>query len=101
MLYLPFYRTDVVRRAAGVYEQERFAGRPMQMNDDSMHTFYALLAGDTVHVPNSIAFIFVLQHLGHYIRQQLRWMHGTTVRHLWWLRYKPVTGAVFWMTISE
>ncbi|MFC4909332.1 glycosyltransferase family 2 protein [Actinomadura gamaensis] len=98
---LAFYRGDVVRRAAGVYEHERFAGRPMQMNDDSMLTFYALLAGDTVHQPSSIAFTLVPQHVNHYVNQQLRWMRGTTVRHLWWLRYMPVTGAVFWMTVSE
>jgi hyaluronan synthase len=98
---LAFYRGEVVRRAAGVYEHERFAGRPMQMNDDSMLTFYALLAGDTVHQPTAIAFTLVPERLGHYVKQQLRWMRGTTVRHLWWLRYMPVTGAVFWMTISE
>ncbi|QKG23635.1 glycosyltransferase [Actinomadura verrucosospora] len=98
---LAFYRGDVVRRAAGVYEHERFAGRPMQMNDDSMLTFYALLAGDTVHQPNSMAFTLVPERLDHYVKQQLRWMRGTTVRHLWWLRYMPVTGAVFWMTVSE
>ncbi|MER6810867.1 glycosyltransferase [Spirillospora sp. NPDC000708] len=98
---LAFYRGDVVRRAAGVYEHERFAGRPMQMNDDSMLTFYALLDGDTVHQPSAIAFTLVPQRLDHYLKQQLRWMRGTTVRHLWWLRYMPVTGAVFWMTVSE
>ncbi|MEU6746655.1 glycosyltransferase [Spirillospora sp. NPDC046719] len=98
---LAFYRGDVVRRAAGVYERERFAGRPMQMNDDSMLTFYALLDGDTVHQPSAIAFTLVPQRLDHYLKQQLRWMRGTTVRHLWWLRYMPVTGAVFWMTVSE
>nr|WP_225991661.1 glycosyltransferase family 2 protein [Actinomadura montaniterrae] len=98
---LAFYRGGVVRRAAGVYEHERFAGRPMQMNDDSMLTFYALLAGDTVHQPSSMAFTLVPERLHHYLKQQLRWMRGTTVRHLWWLRYMPVTGAVFWMTVSE
>ncbi|MDL4813622.1 glycosyltransferase [Actinomadura sp. OS1-43] len=98
---LAFYRGEVVRRAAGVYEHERFAGRPMQMNDDSMLTFYALLAGDTVHQPSSMAFTLVPERLDHYLKQQLRWMRGTTVRHLWWLRYMPVTGAVFWMTVSE
>ncbi|MBD2893380.1 hypothetical protein amrb99_23010 [Actinomadura sp. RB99] len=98
---LAFYRGDVVRRAAGVYEHERFARRPMQMNDDSMLTFYALLDGDTVHQPSAIAFTLVPQRLDHYLKQQLRWMRGTTVRHLWWLRYMPVTGAVFWMTVSE
>ncbi|MFF8287522.1 glycosyltransferase [Streptomyces albus] len=98
---LAFYRAGLVRRAAGVYENERFRGRPMQMNDDSMLTFYALLAGDTVHQPSSLVFTLAPQRWPHYLRQQLRWMRGTTVRHLWWLRYMPVTGIVFWTTFAE
>ncbi|GAA1102496.1 glycosyltransferase family 2 protein [Nocardiopsis metallicus] len=35
---LAFYRAHLVRNAAGVYENESFMGRPMQMNDDSMLT---------------------------------------------------------------
>ncbi|MFB4318033.1 glycosyltransferase [Actinomadura sp. 21ATH] len=98
---LAFYRGDVVRRYAGVYENERFAGRPMQMNDDSMLTFYALLEGDTVHQPSALVFTLVPERFGHYFNQQLRWMRGTTVRHLWWLRYMPLTGVVFWTTVAE
>lgn len=98
---LAFYRGDVVRRYAGVYENERFAGRPMQMNDDSMLTFYALLEGDTVQQPSALVFTLVPQRLGHYFNQQIRWMRGTTVRHLWWLRYMPLTGVVFWATVTE
>ncbi|MFD4370620.1 glycosyltransferase [Streptomyces sp. NPDC058486] len=98
---LAFYRADVVRGAAGAYENERFRGRPMQMNDDSMLTFYALLAGDTVHQPSSLVFTLVPERWPHYLRQQMRWMRGTTVRHLWWLRYMPVRGVVFWSTVAE
>ncbi|SDH08371.1 glycosyltransferase [Nonomuraea jiangxiensis] len=98
---LAFYRADVVRRCAGAYENERFRGRPMQMNDDSMLTFYALLAGDTVHQPSSLVFTLVPERLGHYAKQQLRWMRGTTVRRLWWLRYMPLRGTVFWATVAE
>ncbi|MEW9548245.1 glycosyltransferase [Nonomuraea sp. NPDC050783] len=98
---LAFYRAAVVRQCAGAYENEHFRGRPMQMNDDSMLTFYALLAGDTVHQPSSIVFTLVPERLGHYVNQQLRWMRGTTVRHLWWLRYMPLTGVVFWATVAE
>ncbi|MGR7000179.1 hypothetical protein ACU686_22435 [Yinghuangia aomiensis] len=28
-------------------------------------------------------------------------MRGTTVRHLWWLRYTPANGVVFWSTVGE
>ncbi|MEV8117901.1 glycosyltransferase family 2 protein [Streptomyces xiamenensis] len=98
---LAFYRAGPVRAAAGVYENERFRGRPMQMNDDSMLTFYALLAGDTVHQPSALVFTLVPQRWSHYLRQQMRWMRGTTVRHLWWLRYMPAGGVVFWTTVAE
>lgn len=98
---LAFYRAALVRQAAGAYENEQFRGRPMQMNDDSMLTFYALLAGDTVHQPSSLVFTLAPQRWTHYLRQQMRWMRGTTVRHLWWLRYMPLTGIVFWTTIAE
>ncbi|MFC7588417.1 glycosyltransferase [Nonomuraea antimicrobica] len=98
---LAFYRADVVRRCAGGYENERFGGRPMQMNDDSMLTFHALLAGDTVHQPSAMVFTLVPERFGHYARQQVRWMRGTAVRQLWWLRYMPLTGVVFWATVAE
>ncbi|GAA1468002.1 glycosyltransferase family 2 protein [Nocardiopsis exhalans] len=98
---LAFYRAHLIRNTAGVYENESFMGRPMQMNDDSMLTFYALLEGDTVHQPSSLVFTLVPERAGHYFGQQLRWMRGTTVRHLWWLRYMPVRGVVFWGTVLE
>ncbi|RNL85885.1 glycosyltransferase family 2 protein [Halostreptopolyspora alba] len=98
---LAFYRARPVREAAGAYENEHFWGRPMQMNDDSMLTFYALLNGDTVHQPSAIVFTLVPERFGHYFGQQLRWMRGTTVRHLWWLRYMPLGGVVFWGTVIE
>ncbi|MEU7212783.1 hypothetical protein AB0B06_30760 [Streptomyces sp. NPDC044989] len=37
----------------------------------------------------------------HYLRQQLRWMRGTTVRHLWWLRHMPLRSLGFWMPVVE
>ncbi len=98
---LAFYRADLVREASGAYENEQFRGRPMQMNDDSMLTFYALLAGDTVHQPSALVFTLAPQRWTHYLRQQMRWMRGTTVRHLWWLRYMPCSGLVFWTTVCE
>lgn len=98
---LAFYRADVIRRYAGSYENETFRGRPMQMNDDSMMTFYAMLAGRTVHQPTAVAFTIVPDKLSHYLRQQLRWMRGTFVRTLWWWRYLPVTRFAWWMPTFE
>lgn len=98
---LAFYRADVIREHAGSYEHETFRGRPMQMNDDSMMTFYAMLAGRTVHQPTSVAFTVVPDKLSHYLRQQLRWMRGTFIRTFWWWRYLPVTRFAWWMPTFE
>ena len=98
---LAFYRGDVIRRYAGVYENEMFLGRPMQMNDDSMLTMYAMMHGDTVHQPSSVVFTLVPEKWSHYRNQSMRWMRGTFVRTLWWFRYMPLTGAGFWMPVME
>ncbi|MEU3730813.1 glycosyltransferase family 2 protein [Streptomyces sp. NPDC033538] len=98
---LAFYRADVVRRHAGVYERETFRGVPMQMNDDSMLTMYARMEGRTVHQPSAVCFTLVPDRTRHYFRQQLRWMRGTTVRHLWWLRHMPMSSLAFWMPVVE
>ncbi|MCW2904340.1 MAG: hypothetical protein JWO67_6605 [Streptosporangiaceae bacterium] len=98
---LAFYRGDIIRSYAGIYENEEFFGRPMQMNDDSMLTMYAMLEGDTVHQPSSIVFTLVPEKWSHYRNQSMRWMRGTFVRTFWWFRYQPLTGAGFWMPFVE
>lgn len=98
---LAFYRAPIVREYAGSYENERFAGRPMQMNDDSMLTFYAMLAGRTVHQPSSIALTLVPDQMGHYLNQQLRWMRGTFIRTLWWWKYLSPRDFAWWMPVFE
>ncbi|MFD4789312.1 hypothetical protein ACFWN1_20095 [Streptomyces sp. NPDC058459] len=67
----------------------------MQMNDDSLMTFYGLLDGDTVRQPSSICFTLVPVTVRHYLNQQFRWMRGTFVRTFWWFRYLPLT-SVAW-----
>lgn len=98
---LAFYRGDIIRKYAGTYENEEFFGRPMQMNDDSMLTMYAMLEGDTVHQPSSIVFTLVPEKWAHYRNQSMRWMRGTFVRSFWWLRYFSPTSAGFWMPVVE
>jgi hyaluronan synthase len=100
---LAFYRGPTIRKYAGSYEHETFLGRPMQMNDDSMMTFYALMEphGRAVHQCSSVAFTIVPETFGNYVRQQIRWMRGTTVRTLWWTRYFSPLSIKFWMPLME
>lgn len=98
---LAFYRGHVIRKYVGIYENETFRGKPMQMNDDSLFTFYGLLHGDAVHQPTSVAYTLVPENVDNYRRQQMRWMRGTFVRTFWWWRYAGLTSPVFWMPILE
>lgn len=98
---LAFYRAEVVRRHSHSYPRETFRGRPMQMNDDSMLTFYSLLEGRTVHQPTAVAFTLVPERFPHYIKQQLRWMRGTFVRQAWWFRYLSMKDVAWWMPLFE
>lgn len=98
---LAWYRGDVIRRFAGIYERETFLGRPMQMNDDSMMTLYGLVHGKAVHQPTAVAYTIVPERFDEYRRQQMRWMRGTFVRTWWWFRYMPINSAAFWMPMLE
>lgn len=102
---LAFYRTDTLLKYLGVYENERFRGKPMQMNDDSLMTMYALLAedghGKAVHQPSSVCFTLVPNKVQHYLNQQFRWMRGTFVRTFWWFKYMRITSITFWMPVME
>lgn len=99
---LALYWGPAIRRYAGVYENEKFWGSPMQMNDDSMLTLYGLLHGQAVHQPTCVAYTLVPAKLGQYRRQQMRWMRGTFVRTFWWFRYAPsLWSPMFWMPLLE
>jgi hyaluronan synthase len=50
------YRTRMIKEAIPAYENETFAGRPVQFSDDSMLTLFAHLNGRTVQQPSSFAF---------------------------------------------
>jgi hyaluronan synthase len=98
---LAFYRGWVIRNFCDIYTNETFLNRKMNMNDDSFMTFAAMLQGKTVHQPNSVAFTLAPNKWRHYFNQQLRWMRGTNVRTLWWLRYLSPKKFAWWMPVIE
>ncbi len=90
------YRADIVREAGGVYGSERFLGQPVQFSDDSLLTLFAHLRGRTVQQPSSFAFTVLPDNVNHHLRQQIRWMRGSTIRSIWRFRYLPITGVAYW-----
>jgi hyaluronan synthase len=91
------YRAEVVRASLDAYVSETFFGRAVQFSDDSMLTFYALLAGKTVQQPTAIGFTAMPETLSHHVRQYLRWMRGMTIRTFWRFRYLPLTRYAYWL----
>jgi hyaluronan synthase len=90
------YRAQVVREAIPSYEQEVFFGHPVQFSDDSLLTLFAHLRGRTVQQPTSFAFTILPATIGHHVRQQLRWMRGSTIRSIWRFRYLSLRGFAYW-----
>lgn len=90
------YRMAPLEDALQAYESETFAGRPVQFSDDSLLTLFSYLKGKTVQQPTSIAFTVLPTNLGHHLRQQLRWMRGSTIRSIWRFRYLPIKSFAYW-----
>lgn len=97
------YRTQVIQAAMndGGYLNETFAGRPVGFSDDSMLTLYAKSMGRTVQQDTAVAFTFMPEKVSHHLRQQLRWMRGSTIRSIWRFRYLPINSWGYWENFSN
>lgn len=98
---LAAYRAPIVRDNLGGYLSETIAGRPVLFSDDSMLTLFALLAGRTVQQPTAIVHSAMPVKIGHAIRQNLRWIRGSTIRSLWRVRYLPPARVAYWLHLAR
>lgn len=90
------YRTDVLQEAIPSYQAEYFRGNKVEFSDDSLLTLFSHLRGRTVQQPTSFAFTVLPEKVSHHLRQQLRWMRGSTIRSIWRFRYLPLNGIAYW-----
>jgi hyaluronan synthase len=98
---LAAYRASILRENLDGYLNETFAGRPVNLSDDSLLTLYALMRGKTVQQPTAFAFSAMPEKYGHLQRMYLRWMRGSTIRSLWRLRYLPMNRLAYWIHLSR
>jgi hyaluronan synthase len=98
---LAAYRAEIIRDNLDSYLGEKFAGRPVNLSDDSLLTLYALMRGSTRQQPTAFAFSAMPERYSHLHRMYLRWMRGSTIRSLWRLRYLPVTRLAYWVHLSR
>lgn len=96
-----FYRAEVVRDALSSYADEKIRGNTVMFSDDSLLTLFAHLRGRTVQQDTSIAFALQPERVGHHLRQQLRWMRGSTIRSMWRFKYLPVNGWGYWENFAN
>lgn len=95
------YRADVVRDALPSYRSETFMGNVVMFSDDSLLTLFARLKGRTVQQDNAVSFTIYPERVSHHLRQQLRWMRGSTIRSLWRFRYLPVRSLGYWENFAN
>lgn len=98
---LAAYRAEIVREHLDGYLNETFAGRPVNLSDDSLLTLYAIMHGKTVQQPTAFAFSAMPERYNHLQRMYLRWMRGSTIRSLWRLRYLPLSRLAYWIHLSR
>lgn len=95
------YPAWLLRKCEDAYLNERFAGQPCRLGDDTMLTFLALMHGRVIQQPTAFSFPTYPETLQHHIRQWIRWMRASTIRQLWRLRYLPLTSYGWWYTIWQ
>lgn len=90
------YRTDILHHNLDSYAAEFFRGNKVEFSDDSLLTLFSYLEGRTVQQPTSFAFTVLPEKFSHHLRQQLRWMRGSTIRSIWRFRYLPLWSWAYW-----
>lgn len=98
---LAAYRAEIIRDNLKGYLGETFAGRPVNLSDDSLLTLFALMKGRTVQQPTAFAFSAMPERYNHLQRMYLRWMRGSTIRSLWRLKYLPLSRLAYWIHLSR
>lgn len=98
---LALYSADVLRKYRPDFLGQRFLGRPAIFGDDRRLTNYCLLEGKAILEETAIAYTAVPEHLGHFLRQQIRWNKSFFRESLWVLRFMPIRKPAFWFTFLE
>jgi hyaluronan synthase len=90
------YRASVIREIIPAYVGETFLGRPIKLGDDSALTLFARARGRTVQQVSAFSLPVYPETLYHHVRQRLRWARGSTLRHVWRLRYLSPLSYGWW-----
>lgn len=95
------YRGTAVRKHLDAWLHQRFLGRQCTYGDDRHMTFWCLKEGRVLLAPDALAWTYVPERMGHFLRQQIRWSKSFFRESLWMLGRMSPARACWWMTLVE
>ena len=95
------YRASLILEVLDAYLGETFCEVSVTLGDDTMLTFFALMAGRVVQQPTAFSFPAYPEKLSHHLRQWVRWMRASTIRQIWRLRYLPLRSYGWWFSVWQ
>jgi hyaluronan synthase len=94
------YRASVIREIIPAYEHETFLGHQIKLGDDSALTLFSRARGRTVQQVTAFSLPVYPETLKHHVKQRLRWARGSSLRHIWRLRYLSPLTYSWWFVVS-
>ena len=98
---LALYRGITVRKYLDDFMSQHFLGRKCTYGDDRRLTYYCLREGQVVLAPDAVAWTLVPEHMGHFLRQQLRWSKSFFRESLSMLSHMRPSRICWWLTLVE
>lgn len=95
------YLGTAVRKHMDAWLRQRFLGRPCTYGDDRHMTFWCLKEGQVLLAPDALAWTYVPERMGHFLRQQIRWSKSFFRESVWMLGRMAPNRACWWMTLIE
>lgn len=95
------YLGTAVRKHMDAWLAQRFLGRPCTYGDDRHMTFWCLKEGRVLLAPDALAWTYVPERMGHFLRQQIRWSKSFFRESVWMLGRMAPNRACWWMTLIE
>jgi hyaluronan synthase len=95
------YRGTAVRKHLDAWLGQRFLGKACTYGDDRHMTFWCLKEGRVLLAPDAVAWTFVPERMGHFLRQQIRWSKSFFRESAWVLGRMSPRRSCWWLTLIE
>lgn len=98
---MSLWRTELLLANLDDFVAQTFLGVRVSYGDDRRLTNYALRAGRVVLQDSAVAYTYVPERMGHFLRQQIRWNKSFFRESLWVVRSFSLSRAAWWLAATE